>query len=105
MFPVWLHYISAKLLFAESVNNHMKAKCPFCTGGCLKCENSGKVDVQFVKGSLWTRCCTICGFENGGRIEKGNIEPSEPSGKCVVCNAPTEWLLLGNMNDETKIPS
>ena len=84
---------------SRNVNNSMKAKCPFCIDGCHKCDDTGKVDVKFADGSLWTRTCTICGFENGGRIQKGDKEPTEPSGRCVVCGAPTKWVMIGNMNE------
>ena len=83
----------------------MKAKCPCCISGCNKCDQSGKIDVKLAEGNLWTRACVICGFENGGRIEKGDKEPKELSGKCVMCGAPTRWVLLGNINNEIEIPS
>ena len=91
---------------SRNVNSHMKAKCPFCTAGCSKCENSGKINVRFAEGNLWTRVCLdeACGFENGGRIEKGDKEPPEPSGPCVMCKGPTKWLLIGCFDDtRTKV--
>jgi len=81
----------------SNVNNRMQAKCPYC---------AGKVEVHFAEGNLWTRACQNpeCAFENGGRIHKGDDEPPDSSGECVMCGGPTKWLLIGEMcNDEIEV--
>lgn len=82
----------------------MKAKCVFCLNGekpCTHCKDTGYMDVGFAEGNLWTRACTdpTCGFENGGRIEKGDKEPSDSPGECVICHKPAKWMLVGDMCD------
>jgi len=88
----------------------MQAKCPYCAGdentSCTKCSGTGKVEVHFAEGNLWTRACQNpeCAFENGGRIHKGDDEPPDSSGECVMCGGPTKWLLIGEMcNDEIEV--
>ena len=82
----------------------MKAKCPICGGdnsaACTNCHGTGTINVRFAEGNLWTRACLdpVCDFENGGRIEKGDKEPQEPSGLCAICYGPTHWLLIGEMH-------
>lgn len=82
----------------------MKALCPHCFGsGCEKC-NGGHTEVSFAQGKLYTRACKspTCGFENGGCIvgpgsRWSTIDERPEPDDCIVCGAPTKWLLVGDM--------
>lgn len=85
----------------------MQAKCPRCFAldpECPKCEGTGEgtgeVAVGFASGNLFTRHCLngACDFDNGGYITQDSYPPT-PSGLCVKCNGPTEWLNLGAMGE------
>lgn len=81
----------------------MKAKCPTCESGCDKCVD-GFREVQLAEGLWHTRACTSpeCLFENGVRISKEPLQG--PSGPCIACGAPTEWLAVESTPPERGYP-
>ena len=76
----------------------MKAKCPYCTEGCDRCQG-GYVDVVLASGQVWTQHCDACGEDNGGRIACEEMLPPDqwkPPKPCVFCgSARTRWLDTG----------
>ena len=89
----------------------MEAKCPDCFGknaDCIRCIGKGFVDIPFATGQLYTRAClnSECAYENGGYIVSEDLkkgpdgEPPESSGVCILCNNPTRWKHLGEMDDD-----
>lgn len=77
----------------------MKAKCPYCNTGCLKCEE-GYIQVGLAQGVWYTMKCADpkCGFENGVYIlEEGKTLPefNKWTRNCVQCKSPVVWKELG----------
>ncbi len=76
------------------MNEKLEAMCPHCFGkGCEQC-GDGRITLGFKEGDWYTSQCNNprCYFENGVGIS--DEIPSHPSGPCVVCKEPTEWILV-----------
>lgn len=71
----------------------MEAKCPECFGEkevCGKCNGSGRIEVGFSRGDLYSLDCRDCGEHIGGCVvgEEGlkEVPPPKP---CVFCRVGT----------------
>lgn len=65
----------------------MKALHITCGGeGCSECRD-GFIEVTIAEGDLYTLKCTLCGFENGGRIVNEELSLTAPDIGCVLCRA------------------
>lgn len=69
----------------------MRAMCAYCRSeGCAKCKGQGYFEVKIPEGDLYTLKCSICGFENGGRIVSEEFPLKAPDIDCVRCGASKE---------------
>jgi len=78
------------------MNEKLEAMCPHCFGkGCEQC-GDGRMTLRIKEGDWYTSQCNNprCYFENGVQIS--DAIPSYPSGPCIVCEEPTEWVLVEN---------